>query len=102
MLLHQPQLLHSKLELVAIDIVDIDGDGVPNWWEERYGFDPFDPDDASRDEDGDGYSLLKEYKRESDPLRSNTIAGLLPTEFLAISCIAVMLALIFSFRKIYT
>lgn len=87
---------------VAEDIDDIDGDGVPNWWEERYGFDPFDPDDASRDEDGDGYSLLKEYKRRSDPLRSNTIAGLLPTEFLAISCIAVMLALIFSFRKIYT
>ena len=47
--------------------VDIDGDGMPNWWETKYGLDPYDPSDAEADLDGDGISNLEEYLSGTDP-----------------------------------
>ena len=38
----------------AVGTVDEDGDGLPDWWEEKYGLDPADPSDATQDPDGDG------------------------------------------------
>ncbi len=46
---------------------DADGDGMPTDWEERYNLDPFDPTDAEKDNDNDGYSNLVEYKEGYDP-----------------------------------
>jgi hypothetical protein len=46
---------------------DDDNDGMADWWEEKYGFDPLDPSDADGDADGDGYSNLEEYQEETDP-----------------------------------
>jgi len=46
---------------------DADGDGMPTVWEERYGLDPFDPSDAEKDNDNDGYTNLAEYKEDKDP-----------------------------------
>lgn len=46
---------------------DSDGDGIPDWWEEKYGLNPDDPSDANEDLDGDGYSNLKEYQNKTDP-----------------------------------
>jgi len=40
---------------------DGDGDGMPDAFESRFGFDPDDPFDAARDADGDGYSNIEEY-----------------------------------------
>lgn len=47
-----------------LPIADSDGDGLPDWWEEAYGLDPFsaaDNDGAGADPDGDGLSNLHEY-----------------------------------------
>lgn len=49
---------------------DHDGDGMSDYYESRYGLDPF-VDDANEDPDGDGYTNLDEYKRHSDPKDQN-------------------------------
>jgi hypothetical protein len=45
---------------------DRDGDGMPDWWEERYGLNP-DANDAAGDADGDGSTNLEEYRAGTDP-----------------------------------
>lgn len=40
---------------------DGDGDGMPDAFESRFGFDPDNPFDAAHDADGDGYSNIEEY-----------------------------------------
>ena len=47
---------------------DLDGDGMPNGWEIRYGLDPRDPSDADLDSDGDGLTNLREYRLGRSPL----------------------------------
>jgi hypothetical protein len=54
---------------ITTDINDVDCDGMPDWWEERYGFDPYDPTDAEQDEDGDGYTNIEEYNEGNNPLK---------------------------------
>ena len=46
---------------------DSDSDGMPDWWELRYGFDPGSPNGAD-DRDLDGRSNLAEYLAGKDPL----------------------------------
>ena len=46
---------------------DLDGDGMPNGWEIRYGLDPRDPSDAALDSDGDGLTNLREYRLGRSP-----------------------------------
>ncbi len=50
----------------CIDL-DLDGDGMSDLWEEEYGLDPGDADDAGSDADGDGRSALEEYEMGTDP-----------------------------------
>ena len=52
--------------LVKIE-VDTDHDGLPNEWEEQYGFNSNDPKDASADSDGDGFTNLEEFEAKTDP-----------------------------------
>jgi len=51
---------------------DIDGDGMPNEWEELYGLDPVDPADAVLDPDGDGLGNAGEYAAGSLPGNADT------------------------------
>ncbi len=51
---------------------DYDGDGMPNGWEEKYGFDPDDPNDAMLDYDGDGLTNLEEYNKGTNPKSKDT------------------------------
>ena len=46
---------------------DTDKDGMPDYWEVRYSFNPEDEMDASEDFDKDGYTNLDEYLGGSDP-----------------------------------
>jgi hypothetical protein len=47
---------------------DSDGDGIPDWWETKYGLDPNDPSDAAKD-CGDGYTNLEKYLNGIDPTK---------------------------------
>jgi Bacterial TSP3 repeat len=44
------------------------GDGIPNGWKQQYGLDPFDPNLANEDPDGDGMSNLQEFLADSNPV----------------------------------
>ncbi len=51
---------------------DIDGDGMPNVWEERYSFDAYLASDAIIDFDNDGFTNLQEFMFGTDPTRANS------------------------------
>ncbi len=55
---------------------DTDGDGMPNGYEERYGFDKFNPTDAAQDADGDGMSNLQECLAGTDPTNRASFFGI--------------------------
>ena len=50
---------------------DTDGDGLPNWWEIKWGTNPNVPD-AGEDPDGDGSTNQQEYERGTDPFDPDT------------------------------
>lgn len=51
---------------------DSDSDGMPDWWEIRYGLQPT-INDANGDEDKDGFTNLQEYNMGSNPLIPDTL-----------------------------
>lgn len=55
---------------------DSDGDGLPDVWEIRYGLDPFNPEDALADADGDGLRNFEEFLRKSNPLKKDPVTYL--------------------------
>ncbi len=61
--------------------LDDDNDGMPDVWEEQYGFNPFDPSDADIDTDGDGFTNLEEYLAGTDPLDPNSFPNGLMNDF---------------------
>jgi hypothetical protein len=58
---------------------DRDGDGMPDWWEEKMGLDP-DVDDARLDYDGDGLSNLEEFFYGFNPFDFDTDGNGVPDE----------------------
>ena len=48
-------------------LVDTDGDGMPDDWETQYGLNPKDPTDAAKDCNNNGVKNLDEYKANLDP-----------------------------------
>lgn len=47
--------------------VDSDSDGMPDWWEVKYGLDPQDATDATGDLNGSGYTNIEEYINGTNP-----------------------------------
>ena len=52
---------------IVLPFIDLDGDGMTDRWETRFGLDPADPADAGLDPDGDGLSNLEEYANTTHP-----------------------------------
>lgn len=58
----------ERVDLVfATAFLDSDEDGLPDWWEDRYGFDKFDAGDATRDDDTDTANNRIEYAELTNP-----------------------------------
>ena len=57
----------EKQEAEQVVVVDADGDGLPDEWEKRFGFNVNDASDAEKDTDGDGFTNLEEYLAKTDP-----------------------------------
>jgi hypothetical protein len=51
------------------DIIDTDGDGMPDGWEVSHGLNPKDPTDGGADKDGDGLINVLEWQFNSDPTK---------------------------------
>ena len=58
--------------------VDSDHDGMPNTWEQMYGFNP-NVSDGSGDKDGDGYTNVEEYFNGTNPSGSIVVPSFTPT-----------------------
>jgi hypothetical protein len=57
----------TAVRLADLVIVDSDGDGMPDWWEDKFGLNKGSSADASLDLDGDGESNLNEFLAGTDP-----------------------------------
>ena len=51
----------------VIGETDADGDGIEDWWEDEFDFDPEDPADAALDPDSDGLTNLQEFLVGTNP-----------------------------------
>ena len=67
-----PEITETAQEIGG---VDTDGDGMPDAYEDRMGFNKNDPGDASQDADGDGFSNLYEYLMGTDPTDKKSFPG---------------------------
>jgi uncharacterized repeat protein (TIGR01451 family) len=54
------------------ELVDTDGDGMHDSWEQANSLDPLDPADAAQDRDGDGFSNYQEYLKGTSIDDSNS------------------------------
>ena len=57
----------EKPEEVERKGTDLDGDGMPDAWEKKYGLNPNNRDDADSDADGDLFSNFEEFKANTNP-----------------------------------
>jgi len=48
---------------------DADMDGMPDWWEKKYGLNPNKAADNAGDKDKDGYTNVEEYINDTDPTK---------------------------------
>ncbi len=71
---NNPILLQAPVTNANMELVDpdSDGDGMPDWWEAKYGFDPDDPEDADDDPDEDSMPNIVEYQSSSNPFEPDS------------------------------
>ncbi|MHC4676153.1 MAG: right-handed parallel beta-helix repeat-containing protein, partial [Planctomycetota bacterium] len=57
----EDRIINGRVDIGADELLDIDGDGLPYWWEQAYFGDPNSADPCD-DPDSDGLSNLEEYE----------------------------------------
>jgi len=62
----------SNVEYTYSYVEDVDGDGLPNQWEEAFGFNPYVPGEQFADPDGDALNNLQEYQHGTLPNQWDT------------------------------
>jgi YD repeat-containing protein len=62
----------SNAFLTVLDGRDFDGDGIPNYWEQQYGLNPNNPNDATNHPPGDLLTYLQKYFYGLNPLMLDT------------------------------
>jgi hypothetical protein len=60
---------------------DQDGDGLPKWWEDKYGMSDTDSTDASLDNDSDNLTNLQEYEMGTKPVNSDSDNDTVPDDW---------------------
>lgn len=68
---------------VVAEVLDFDGDTIPDKWEVKYGMNPKDKADADADADQDGFTNLEEYLAKTDPSDASSHPPLI--KYLALS-----------------
>jgi len=95
---------------ITSDLEDIDDDGMPNEWEEKYNLNPEDPTDAENDDDQDGLTNFEEYEEGTNPLKDifaeNAILRLKDNVWyiagsIALFIVILLLSIIFGRRRVY-
>lgn len=70
-----------RLDLeVFTELEDTDGDGIPDWWEDLYGLDKQDPQDAAERWGDNHYTYLQAYNLGLNPLTDDRVPDLLTSE----------------------
>ena len=67
-----PQSFIAHSVLPGGNLGDMDGDSIPDDWEQSFGLNPIDPADASLDLDSDNLTCLQEYSYGTNPKHSDT------------------------------
>ena len=90
---------NSSTAFTAVySIVDLDGDGLPDWWEVKH-FGAITEQSGSDDYDNDGYTNLQEYASGTDPTVKNAQPTLMEnlkadwTDLAAITAVVVAIVL---------
>jgi outer membrane protein assembly factor BamB len=58
--------------IAQVPVIDEDNDGMPNWWERKFGLDPNDATDALTELDSDGLTNMEEYESATLPNNNDT------------------------------
>ena len=69
---------YAYLDNLRVALLDSDGDGLPDDWENANGFNPLIPGDDARDPDDDGLTNLREFQNGTDPNNSDSDADGMP------------------------
>ena len=90
---YNPGYQSQQARLAVLALVDSDGDGLPDDYEEAHRLNPNEPADADADADGDGVSNKDEYLSGTDPqdpqsylkIEAVTAAGPVAVRFMAVA-----------------
>lgn len=70
-----PRIVNLQADVAALEsgagTLDTDADGIPDWWENFYGYSYANNGDATANDDGDGATNLVEFMDGTDPLVSD-------------------------------